>query len=139
MQKTPEIFLFNPAAGLCGAVVLAGLCACERLSQREDSDDLWQKKVKIDLAAIDGAGLRGPAGGKVCVAYEFVIPEGERFRAEVRALDASVRFMPGSRGRSGAGPGECLCVGETGPDFHTVLRNLAALPYIRKIVPCDFE
>jgi len=43
------------------------------------------------------------------------------------------------RGWFGAGPGECLCVGETRAGFRDVLGRLAALPYVRRIIECHFE
>ena len=59
--------------------------------------------IEIDLAAIDTDGLRGPPDGKVAVAYEFVIPDTAAARRRVLAIDPAVEFMPGSRGRIGAG------------------------------------
>src|SRR5690242_3111957 len=59
-------------------------------------------KIQFDLTTIAPDGLRGPADGKVAVAYEFVIPDTPEHREEVRAIDPSVQFMPGSRGRIGA-------------------------------------
>ncbi len=100
--------------------------------------DPWAK-VEIDLASIDADGRCGPPDGKVAVSYEFCIPDTERHKAEVRAIDRSVQFMPGSRGRIGAGPGECLCVGTAGKDWRDVLRRLAERPDIKRIIPCHFE
>ena len=71
------------------------------------------KKVEIDLTRIGEDGLRGPPDGKVAVAYEFCIPNTGGHKARVRAIDSSVRFMPGSRGRIGAGKHQCLCIGST--------------------------
>jgi hypothetical protein len=97
-------------------------------------------KIQFDLTTIDADGLRGPADGKVAVAYEFVIPDTPKHREEVRAIDPSVQFMPGSRGRVGAGEGECLCVGSTHQaDWREVLMRLAALPYVEQIVECWSE
>lgn len=101
--------------------------------------DVW-KKVEIDLGQIDAAGLRGPADGKVAVAYEFSIPDTESARQQVTTIDKTVQFMPGSRGRIGAQPGECLCIGSTHqPEYRQVLFQLASLPFIRRIIVCDFE
>jgi hypothetical protein len=69
-----------------------------------------------------------------------VIPNTEQHRAEVRRIDPSVQFMAGSRGRIGAGEGQCLCIGETHQkDFRAVLRSLSELPYIERIIECHFE
>jgi hypothetical protein len=97
-------------------------------------------KIEFDLAQLDEDGLRGPDGGKVALSYEFKIPDTEQRKAQVRAIDPSVRFMPGSRGRVGAGGGECLCIGTTHQkNFRRVLRALADLPFSERIIECHFE
>ncbi len=104
-----------------------------------DASDIW-KKVEIDFSQIDAAGLRGPADGKVAVAYEFSIPDTEDARNQVAAIDNTVQFMPGSHGRIGAKSGECLCIGSTHqPEYRQVLFQLASLPFIKRIIVCDFE
>jgi hypothetical protein len=96
--------------------------------------------IEIDLAAIDTDGLRGPADGKVAVAYEFKVADTPAARDRVRAVDATVEFMPGSRGRIGAGPGECLCIGSTHqPGWRDVLAALAALPDVTRIIESHRE
>ena len=96
--------------------------------------------IEIDLDALDADGLRGPADGKVAVAYEFKIRDTPEARARVRAVDAAVDFLPGSRGRVGAGEGECLCIGSTHrPDFRAVLEALASLPDVERIIECHRE
>ena len=58
----------------------------------------------------------------------------------MKAIDRTVEFMAGSRGRIGAGKGECLCIGHTHQEnFRQVLAALAALPYIDRIIECHFE
>jgi len=97
-------------------------------------------RLELDLSRVDSNGLRGPVDGKVAVAYEFSIPDTEECRREVTAIDPTVQFMPGSRGRIGAGQGECLCIGSTHQKaFRSVLANLAALPYVDRIIECHFE
>jgi hypothetical protein len=103
------------------------------------SPHVWEK-VELDLDALDSAGLRGPADGKVAVAYEFAIPNTPACREEVRAIDRTVEFMAGARGRVNAGPAECLCIGSTHqPGYRSVLGRLAGLPYVRRIIECHFE
>ncbi len=105
-----------------------------------NGDSAVWKKVEIDFSQIDAAGLRGPADGKVAVAYEFSIPDTEEARRQVTAIDTTVQFMPGSHGRIGAQPGECLCIGSTHqPEYRQVLFRLASLPFIKRIIVCDFE
>ena len=82
----------------------------------------------------------GSPDGKVAVSYEFCIPNTPECKTRVRAIDPTVRFMPGSRGRIGARAGQCLCIGSTHQkDYARVLRSLAALPWIERIVECHFE
>ena len=93
----------------------------------------------MDLSKLDENGMRGRGTGKVLAAYEFCIPDTAKCKAEVKAIAPGVRFMRGSRGRIGAGKGECLCIGETGPGYRVVLNKLAALPYVKRIIECHFE
>jgi hypothetical protein len=98
------------------------------------------KKVEIDLSKLDKTGLRGPANGKVSVAYEFAIPNTDACKKAVKKIDPSVKFHCGSRGRVGAGKDECLCIGEThGQDFRKILKSLAELAYVKRIIECHFE
>lgn len=97
-------------------------------------------KITFDLRQLDDAGLIGPADGKVALAYEFCIPTTAACEAEVRAIDASVQFARGSRGRIGCGPDQTLCIGSTHqPQFRRVLERLAALSYVTRIDRCLFE
>ena len=120
--------------GIILAVLLLIITSC---LAKSESNTL--PKVEIDLSELDENGLRGPADGKASVAYEFCIPNTEKCKAEVRSIDSSIQFMPGSSGRIGAGKNECLCVGETGKDYRQVLHSLAELPYIKRIIECHFE
>jgi hypothetical protein len=97
-------------------------------------------KIEFDLRNLDKDGLRGPSDGKVAVSYEFCIPDNDACRAEVKAIDQTVQFMPGSRGRIGAGKDECLCIGSTHQEnFKEVLRALSEKSYIARIIECHFE
>ncbi len=97
-------------------------------------------KIGIDLDTLDADGLRGPPDGKVAVDYEFAIPDTPAAREAVRRIDPSVEFMPGSRGRIGAQPGECLCVGSTHqPRHREILLTLARRPEIARIIECHHE
>ena len=97
-------------------------------------------KIEFDLEALDADGLRGPPDGKVAVDYEFVIPDTPAARETVSRIDPSVHFFPGSRGRIGAQPGECLCIGSTHqPRHREILLALARLPEIARIIECHHE
>ena len=116
---------------------LGGLCgACKLRNERPSAPS---SKIELDLTQLDSEGLRGPPGGKASIAYEFRIPDSVECRTEVKAIDPSIQFMPGSSGRIGAGNGQCLCVGSTGENYREILGRLAALPYIDRIIACDFE
>jgi len=130
MTSLPRIAALLPALLL--------LAACSRTSH-PTQDDLVPK-VELNLTQLDENGLRGSGAGKVSVAYEFSIPNTEDCKAQVHAIDPSVQFIPGSRGRVGAGPAECLCIGDTHqPDYRQVLARLAKLPFVHRIIQCDFE
>jgi hypothetical protein len=96
--------------------------------------------IGFELCDLDAQGLIGPPDGKRAVDYEFCIPAGEGFAAEVRAIDATARVHPGSPGRIGCGPDEVLVIGNTHrPDFAFVLQRLAELPYVERIERAWFE
>lgn len=126
---------------ICNHVILLSLlffCSCTNTDDR-DQAEAW-KKVELNISAVDQEGLRGPADGKVAVSYEFCIPDTPEHRATVRAIDPTVQFIPGSRGRIGAGKGQCLCIGSTHQkNYKAVLHSLANLPYIERIIECYFE
>jgi len=96
--------------------------------------------IGLDVRLLDGNGFMGPDGGKRALDYEFCIPQGAGFAAEVRAIDGTARLYPNSRGRIGCDPGQVLVIGNTHqPHFAEVLRRLAALPYVERIEPAWFE
>lgn len=98
------------------------------------------KKIEIDLSVLDENGLRGEKEGKTSVSYEFCIPDNETCKNEIKSIDKTVQFFPGSKGRIGAKDGECLCIGNTNQtDFQIVLEKLASLSYIERIIECFFE
>jgi hypothetical protein len=132
--------------GWLASVAVGGLAfglspaGCEkRQSATDAAGEPMGAKVEFEILSLDSAGLSGPEGGKVQLSYEFAIPDEERCRTEVLAIDPSVRFMSGSRGRIGARKGECLCIGSTGPESRRALAALCKLPYVRRIIRCDFE
>lgn len=117
-------------------LLLLGSCA----RSPHQCQEATRRKIEIDLGRIDDQGLRGPANGKVAVAYEFVIPDREAFRDQVTAIDPTIQFMSGSRGRLAASEGQVLCIGSTyQPNYRQVLNALANLPYVDRIVECYFE
>ncbi len=99
-----------------------------------------RNKIQFDLGRLDAEGLQGPPDGKRSLSYEFCTPNTPEARAEVAAIDPSVRFSCSSPGRIGCGPGECLSLGDSHQNDHRQrLLALAALPYIRRIEESFFE
>ena len=121
------------------AVLAAGcvtLCAGCRSVLRPDP----LSKITFDMTVLRDDGLRGPPDGLRSLSYEFCIPNTDECKAEVAAIDSSVQFMPGSRGRIGCGEGQCLCIGDTHqPNHRQVLKRLAELEYVDRIDECFFE
>jgi hypothetical protein len=124
------------AVTLASSVLLGAVCCT--IAPRNPADPC--RKVELDLQSIDRDGLRGRADGKVAVSYEFAIPNTEECMAQVKTIDPTVQFMSGSRGRIGAPTNGCLCIGSTHqPGYRGVLRRLAELPYVDRIIECHFE
>lgn len=113
-------------------------CASCSISPDNPKPDAWNK-VELNLLQLDSDGLRGPPDGKVSVSYEFCIPDNKECRATVKAIDSTIQFMPGSRGRIGAGSNECLCIGSTKSDYRKVLGSLSELSFVKRIIECHFE
>lgn len=120
------------------ALLAAGLLACPAAAVEPAEPGVGV--IGFDLCDLDAQGLVGPPDGKRALDYEFCIPAGEGFAAEVQAIDDSARFQPGSAGRIGCGPGQVLVLGNTHrPDFAFVLQRLAELPYVERIERAWFE
>ena len=95
-------------------------------------------KIDVDLANVNSEGLRGPPDGLRAVHYEFCIPAGKD--QEVRGIDLTAQFMPGSRGRIGCARDQILVVGNTHHrSYRQVLERLAALEYVNRIAENFFE
>jgi len=96
--------------------------------------------IGFDLGRLDDLGLQGPPDGLRSLDYEYCIPEGADYRAQVAAIDPSARFLPGSRGRIGCASGQVLVLGNTHqPGFRDVLATLAELPFVVRIAECFYE
>ncbi len=97
-------------------------------------------EIGFDLGRLDDRGLQGPPDGLRSLDYEYCIPEGAEYRAQVIAIDPSARFLAGSRGRIGCVPGQALVLGNTHqPGFRQVLQALAGLPFVERIAECVFD
>ena len=114
-------------------------CVVFFTGQGSASADSWQK-VTFDMSRLDKNGLYGPPNGKRALSYEFCVPNTEEHKAEVKRIDSTIQFIPGSPGRIGCDRNECLCIGSTHQkDFKRVLQNLAGLEYVKFINECFFE
>ena len=97
-------------------------------------------KIDVELGNVNSEGLRGPSDGFRAVHYEFCIPADENRADEVRSIDPTAQFMPGSRGRIGCASDRILVVGNTHQrSYRQVLGRLAALEYINRIGENFFE
>ena len=123
------------------ALALAAiLSACSATPARPPLTPAQQEKITLDLSTLDDRGLRGPRNGLRSMSYEFCIPAGERYAAEVQRIDPTVEVMRGSRGRIGCTGNQYLCVGNTGQrGYREVLERLAGLDYSSRIVESTFE
>jgi hypothetical protein len=74
---------------LLNLLSLLSLCAaCAPTAQSVKTDP--EHKVELNLSQLDADGLRGPADGKVAVAYEFAIPNNDECKARVVAIDHTI-------------------------------------------------
>ena len=96
--------------------------------------------ITFDVTQLGDDGLRGQPDGRRALAYEFRIPGTPEGKTEVAAIDPTIEFMCGSRGRIGCAEDECLCAGSTQRrEFREVLCRLAELPYVERIDEAFFE
>ncbi|MBK1706424.1 hypothetical protein [Halochromatium glycolicum] len=96
--------------------------------------------LDVELSALDANGLVGPPDGKRALSYEFCVPSDDRPVSVVRRIDPSTRFFPASPGRIGCSLDQVLVIGHTHqPGFADVLRELAELPEVERIVESHFE
>lgn len=77
------------------------------IGQGSADADSWQK-VTFNRTRLDKDGLFDPPNGKRALSYEFCILNTEEYKAEVKEIDSTVQFMPGSSGRIGCDRNECL-------------------------------
>lgn len=50
------------------------------------------QKITFDLSALSSDGLTGSPDGLRSQRYEFCIPQGDRYRAEVRQINSEIEF-----------------------------------------------
>jgi hypothetical protein len=132
MRAVPWLVAFCLSAA-CGA----GIC---QAAETERGAPAPPGKLAFDLARLDEQGLYGPEDGKRSLDYEYCIPRGAAYRAEVAEIDPSARFQESSPGRVGCGLDQVLVLGNTHqPGFTRVLSRIAALDYVVRIEPSWFE
>lgn len=99
----------------------------------------WTAKVGFDPSPVGGDGLYGPPDGRRALDFEFCIPDAISYRDQVTSIDSGLRFST-SPGRVGCWGDELLVFGNSHrPEFHSVLAQLARLPYVKRIERAWFE
>jgi heat shock protein HslJ len=107
--------------------------------QSRAPDPRWPK-VGFDLSRLDAQGLYGPPDGLRALDYEFCIPATQAHMDKVRAIDPDIRIHRTSPGRIACTDHEYLCLGNTHEQaYREILRQLALLPYVTRIVQSHFE
>jgi hypothetical protein len=97
-------------------------------------------KIGFDVSQLNVDGVYGPADGLRALDYEYCIPDKPQNREQVLAIDPTARFMPGSKGRIGCGPGQVLVLGHTHQrNYRGVLQGLSTLPFVSDIERASFE
>jgi len=100
----------------------------------------FQKKVELDLSELNRKGLRGLGDEQSAMSYEFAIPYTPACLEQVKLIDPTTQFYPGSPGRVGAKREQCLCIGSTQQKhYKSVLYALSELPYVERIIECHFK
>ena len=101
----------------------------------------FQRKIKFDLNLFNDAGLKELPGGEYrAINYEFCIPADEDLWLAVAKIDNSLDLHKGSKGRSGCGENEWLCIGYSHREnFKEIIKALAGLHFIRKITETFWE
>ncbi|HWA05175.1 MAG TPA: hypothetical protein VG961_01410 [Ignavibacteria bacterium] len=111
------------------------------LNEKGYGNTLIEGKIRLDLTKFNEEGYRvHPDGEKSATSYEFCIPADETLLAEVKAIDQLAGEMKGSKGRSGCTDSEWLVISSTRKaGFKEIIRKLAELKYIRKIMETFWE
>jgi hypothetical protein len=101
----------------------------QTLSTQTLSAQPASNKITFDLSRLDTSSNQ--AGS---IMYEFCIPVGESYLAEVRSIDPTIRYLPDSRGRIGCRSDQALCLGRArGAQGRDLLLAIANLSYVERI------
>jgi hypothetical protein len=129
-------FIRLPLVLIIGMPLLATASSLDPHSEVSDPLD----KITFDLNTVNDQGLRGPADGRVHVAYEFCIPASQSHAEKVIKIDPSIKIFRHSKGRIGCNKDQYLCIGHTGQkDFRAILHRLTTQDYIARIDECLWE
>jgi hypothetical protein len=130
------IFSYMVRLGCLSGLFLTTACS----PPPAEGDSHVLDKITFDLHQLDETGLYGPPGGQRSLDYEFCLPQGEAYTQAVVAIDPSLNFYPGSRGRRGCTDQQILAIGNTHqPNAQRILMELAQLDYIDRIDRVDWE
>jgi hypothetical protein len=110
-------------------------CALNHDSTSTAAHRLPDDKIEFDRSKISPEGLIGPPDGLRSVRYEFCIPASKQALAEVQAIAPEIRCHLSVHGRIGCSRDQYLCLGDThNPGWQDILRSLANLDYVQKII-----
>jgi hypothetical protein len=114
-------------------ICMLSLSSCTETRQPISKEQVSPKIQLRDYASIDEDGLRGGVDSKVSVGYQFVIPNTDKHKEEVKSIDPTIRFV-GSPSLFCKSNLELLCIGNTyKKDYRRILRKLAQLSYVTSI------
>ena len=122
--RIPTTSVVKHGAYVLALMTLLIACGAPPTTSLEQNASPAMSKIHIDPSQIDDT--RG-------VAYEFCIPQDDAKQTEVHAIDTSIQFHRGGRGRIGCTSTQILCIGEKGT--RAVLLKLASLDYVMRIDP----
>jgi len=97
-------------------------------------------KINFDLSLFDENGLYGQSNAKRAMDYEFCVTNKDILIQKVQAIDPSLKVNKVAKGRIGCSAKEVLCLGNTHQKrYKTILLELAALDFVKRIDPTYFE
>lgn len=124
----------------CGVLMALVCVAFAAMSARSLDARADDAAIRFDLSRLNDNGLQGPPDGLRAIHYEFCIPAGEEYAQQVKEIDPSATVYSRSPGRIGCTEGQSLVIGNTHQTgFRTILKTLAAQPYISRIDESFFE
>lgn len=133
-KRTPRLARF---VLVIGALLMGGSEAGQQ--GNVTAEPAWAAKIGFEPGLVDQDGLYGPSDGRRALDYEFCIPDAQGYRDQVMSIEPTLRFST-SPGRIGCSEAQLLVIGNSHrPGFHSVLEQLARLPFVQRIERAWFE